>query len=178
MVVSEPLEADKNITMRSTNEMKELLVQGVEGLVPWLSEDDLFYLKYTIGNNFVDDGVRFLLELIEQSDLGNKLQDRALGELKKHGERLKAEEERLLSIRLTDDQVLACVQVFLGKYEISADVDGDSIIYTKDYQDTKNYPVWTVKARLLPPASTQSRKVCLVVGARSQGVILMVTDRE
>lgn len=157
--------------------IREKVELAVNELALSLSPDNIYYLRFLLGNNFVDSAVVHLFQFIEKSDaiVSSSLEE-TLSELKLHHDKLKAAEEELLSIEVSNEEITECVYAFFKKYKMEAIVFPESIVYSKDYFDKKNIPNWSIIARLTPPTSQTEREVKLFVTAASLDVDLMITN--
>lgn len=142
-----------------------------------LSPDNIYYLRFLLGNDFIDSAVVHLFKFIEESDaiVSGSLEP-ILVQLKVHYDKLKAAEETLLSIQLSDEEIIECVYDFFKRYKMEAIVYPTSIQYSTDYFDKKNIPNWSIIAQLTPPTSHIEREVKLYITAASLDVDLMITN--
>lgn len=160
--------------LKPDQEIKQKIKAIVDNQSIVLPLDEAYYLTYLLGNNFVEDAAKYLLEGIEKFDNVVRKETSELKEIIEYAEENARIEAAIQNQpELTKDEVALIAMEFVESHGVHCELDLDSIAHRPNHFDLKNESIWTVNIKLLPPSSLKNRVVEIAVAKRTRAVTRM-----
>lgn len=160
--------------LKPDQEIKQKIKAIVDNRSIVLPLDEAYYLTYLLGNNFVEDAAKYLLEGIEKFDNVVRKETTELKEIIEYAEeKARIEAEIQCQPELTEDEVRLIAMEFVENYKIHGELDLDSVAHRPNHYNRTDDSLWTVNLKLLPPSSLKNRVVEIVISKRTRAVTRM-----
>lgn len=162
------------LMLKPDQEIKQKIKAIVDNRSIVLPLDEAYYLTYLLGNNFVEDAAKYLLEGIEKFDNVVRKESSELKEIIEYAEeKARIEAEIQSQPELTEDEVALIAMEFVESHGVHGELDMDSIAHRPNHYNQKNDSLWTINIKLLPPSSLKNRVVEIVISKRTRAVTTM-----